>query len=154
MRPEYDIFEKLSDGSSNWRVCVPGQYEAECKLQELAEHSENEFFAIEINSRKLQPFIVLRSSSREQIASRSVDTVPFAVEGPGVRSGGQSGDLQGLSNVQGADSESVDELLQEGNAFEAEVVKGVEDAGDADEGEVNTHEVLQDDVPGEYLDRD
>ena len=52
MRPEYDIFEKLSDGSSNWRVCVPGQYEAECKLQELAEHSENEFFAIEINSRQ------------------------------------------------------------------------------------------------------
>jgi hypothetical protein len=56
-----------------------------------------------------------------------------------------------LSNVQGADSESVDELLDEGNAFEAEVVKGVEDAGDADEGEVRTHEVPQNDVPGEYL---
>jgi hypothetical protein len=41
-------------------------------------------------------------------------------------------------------------LLEEGNAFEAEVVKGVEDAGDADEGEVRTHEVPQDDVPGEY----
>ncbi len=69
------------------------------------------------------------------------------------RSGEQSGDLQGLSNVQGADSESVDELLEQGNAFEAEVVKGVEDAGDADEGEVHTHEVPQDDVPGEYLDK-
>jgi hypothetical protein len=54
-----------------------------------------------------------------------------------------------LSNVQGADSESVDELLEEGNAFEA----GVEDAEDADEREVRTHEVPQDDVPGEYLDR-
>ena len=36
MRPEYDIFEKLPDGSSIWRVCVPGQYDAERKLQELA----------------------------------------------------------------------------------------------------------------------
>ena len=51
MRPEYDIFEKFSDGSSNWRTCVAGQYEAERKLQELAEHSENEFVVIEINSR-------------------------------------------------------------------------------------------------------
>jgi hypothetical protein len=85
--------------------------------------------------------------------SQSVDTVAFAPEGLGAREGEQSGDLQGLSNVQGADSESVDELLEEGNAFEADVVKGVEDAGDADEGEVHTHEVPQDDVPGEYLDK-
>lgn len=82
--------------------------------------------------------------------SQSVDAVAFAPEEPGARSGGQSGDLQGLSDVQGADSESVDELLEEGNAFEAEVVKGVQDAGDADEREVRTHEVPQDDVPGEY----
>ena len=38
-------------------------------------------------------------------------------------------------------------------AHEAEVVKGVEDTGDADEGEVHTHEVPQDDVLGEYLDK-
>jgi hypothetical protein len=44
-------------------------------------------------------------------------------------------------------------LIEEGNAFEADVVKGVEDAGDADDGEVHTHEVPQDDVPGEYLDK-
>jgi hypothetical protein len=42
--------------------------------------------------------------------SQSVDTVVFALDGLGTRAGGQSGDLQGLSNVQGADSESVDEL--------------------------------------------
>jgi len=42
-------------------------------------------------------------------------------------------------------------LLEEGNAFEADVVKGVEDAGDLTRGEVRTHEVSQDDVPGEYL---
>ena len=83
--------------------------------------------------------------------SQSVDTVAFALEGVAARTGEQSGDLQGLSNIERADSESVDELLQEGNAFEADVVKGVEDAEDADEGEVRTHEVPQDDVPGEYL---
>jgi len=81
-----------------------------------------------------------------------VDTAAFTREGLRARSGGQSGDLQGLSNVQGADSQSVDELLEEGNAFEADVVKGVEDAGD--EGEVRTHEVPEDDVPGEYLDKE
>jgi hypothetical protein len=86
--------------------------------------------------------------------SQSVHTVAFALEGLGARAGGQSGDLQGLSNVQGADSESVDELLEQGNAFEAEVVKGVEEAGDSDEEEVRTHEVPQDDVPGEYRDKE
>jgi hypothetical protein len=84
--------------------------------------------------------------------SQSVDTVAFSPEGSGARSG-QSGDLQGLSNVQGADSQSVDELLEEGNAFEADAVKGVEDAGDADEMEARSHEVPQDDVPKEYLDK-
>ena len=68
------------------------------------------------------------------------------------RYGGQSGDLQGLSGVERADSESVDELLEEGNAFEADVVTGVEDADDADEREVHTHEVPEDDVPDEYSD--
>jgi len=66
----------------------------------------------------------------------------------------QSGDLQGLSRREGADSESVDELIEEGNAFEADVVAGVERADDADEQEVHTHEVPEDDVPGEYLDND
>jgi hypothetical protein len=75
-------------------------------------------------------------------------------EGLGARSGGQSGDLQGLSRLERADSESVDELLDEGNAFEAGIVTGVEDAEDADEREVHTHEVPEDDVPDEYLDRD
>jgi N utilization substance protein A len=86
--------------------------------------------------------------------SQTVDTVAYAPEGLAARSGGQSGDLQGLSSIEGADSESVDELLEEGNTFEAEAVKGVQDAGDADEGEVHTHEVPQDDVPGEYRDKD
>ena len=67
--------------------------------------------------------------------------------------GQDAGDLQGLSVAEGADSESVEELVDEGNAFEAGVVEGVEEAGD-DEREVHTHEVPEDDVPEEYLDKD
>jgi hypothetical protein len=62
--------------------------------------------------------------------------------------------LQGLSNVERADSESVDELIDEGNAFEAGVVSGVEEADDEDGREVHTREVPEDDVPAEYLDED
>jgi hypothetical protein len=72
----------------------------------------------------------------------------------GSRSGAQSGDLQGLRDFENADSESVDELLEEGNAFEASVVTGVEDAEDHQEREVHTHEVPEDDVPEEYQDKD
>jgi hypothetical protein len=86
--------------------------------------------------------------------SQNVATVSFEPKGLGARSGGQSGNLQGLSNSARADSESVDELLEEGNAFEAEVVEGVENVPDADEVEIRTREVPEDDVPEEYLDKD
>lgn len=66
----------------------------------------------------------------------------------------QSGDLEGLSRAEQADSESVDELVEEGNAFEAGAVAGVEEADDQDTREVHTHEVPEDDVPDEYLDKD
>jgi hypothetical protein len=84
--------------------------------------------------------------------SQGRDRLPFSRETSGSRSGEQSGDLQGLSDVESADSESVDELIEEGNAFEAGVVTGVEDAGARSEREVHTREVPEDDVPGEYLD--
>ena len=78
-----------------------------------------------------------------------------AFTGSGLSSqAGQSGDLQGLSDRERADSESVDELLEEGNAFEADVVSGVQSADDHEGQEVHTHEVPEDDVPGEYLDED
>lgn len=82
--------------------------------------------------------------------SENVEALVLEPQGLGARSGGQSGDLQGLSGIAGADSESVEELLEEGNAFEAEIVKGVQDAAVADETEVISHEVPEDDVPGEY----
>jgi hypothetical protein len=72
--------------------------------------------------------------------------------GPG--SAGQSGDTQGLSDRAEAGSESVEELIEEGQYFEAEAISGVEDAPGPDESEVHTKQVPEDDVPSEYLDRD
>src|SRR3954465_4336990 len=66
------------------------------------------------------------------------------------RSGKQSGDFQGITRREAADSESVDELLEEGNTFEAGVVRGVEEADDEETQEVHTREFPEDDVPGEY----
>jgi|SRR6516165_4852069 hypothetical protein len=72
--------------------------------------------------------------------------------GPG--SGGQSGDIQGLSDIASADSESVLELIEEGQYQEADVIRGVEDAQYADVSEVHTKEMPEDDVPEEYLETD
>ena len=71
-------------------------------------------------------------------------------ERPGPGSGGQSGDTQGLSEDEEATSESVLELVEEGQAFEAGIVAGIENAPDADAGPVRTREVREDDVPPEY----
>ena len=56
--------------------------------------------------------------------------------GEGSGDAGQSGDLQGLSRRAVVDSESVAELVQEGQFHEAEAVAAVEDALDPDQGEL------------------
>jgi hypothetical protein len=96
------------------------------------------------------------SAKRKRVTSMGlvVEAIPLPSGERREHLDGQSGDLQGISNRPTANSESVEELLEEGNASEAEVIQGVENALDADEGEVETHEVPEDDVPQEYLDRD
>jgi hypothetical protein len=74
--------------------------------------------------------------------------------GTGPEAAGQAGDIQSLSRKASADSESVEELVEEGQFHEAEVVSGVEDALDPDQGEVRTREVPEDDVPTEYLNKE
>jgi hypothetical protein len=69
----------------------------------------------------------------------------------GPDSAGQSGDTQGLFDEDDTDSESVRELLEEGNSFEASVLSGIENAPLADEGPVKTKQIAEDDVPEEYL---
>lgn len=75
-------------------------------------------------------------------------------KGLGPDSAGQSGDTQGLSEVAEASSESVSELVSEGQSFEADVIIGIEDAPDPDIAEVRTKQVPEDDVPPEYLEKD
>lgn len=58
----------------------------------------------------------------------------------GAESGGQSGDTQGLTPNPEADDESVEELAEEDQAFEAEAVEGVEEAGDEPEQPVRSHQ--------------
>lgn len=108
----------------------------------------------------------LRRASRRSVrepssgaASSSLDPRRIGrltVERPAAESrrGRLAGDDQGISRSERVDSESVEELLEEGQAFEAAAVEGIEDALDADQGEIRTHEVPQDDVPPEYEDRD
>jgi hypothetical protein len=85
---------------------------------------------------------------------RTYGSVPAKKTGTGADSAGQSGDTQGLSDVAEAGPESVKELIEEGQSFEAEVTSGVEDAPDADVAEVHTKQVPEDDVPSEYLEQD
>jgi hypothetical protein len=91
---------------------------------------------------------------QEDEGIRTYGTVSPKEKGTGPNSAGQSGDTQGLSDVAEASSESVEELVEEGQSFEADVVSGVEDAPEADVSEVHTREVPEDDVPSEYLDED
>lgn len=78
------------------------------------------------------------------------ELVNYQRRGLGAITGGQSGDTQGISSAVRVDSESVKELLEEGQTFEAEAVAGVENAPDPDQGEVVTHQLPEDDVPEEY----
>jgi len=64
---------------------------------------------------------------------------------------GQSGDTQGLSNQPEASWQSVEELVEEGQYFEAAVINGVENAPPPDVMSVKTRQVPEDDVPVEYL---
>jgi hypothetical protein len=96
---------------------------------------------------------IVRTTERSsQVTSFDV-AMPSTRRGLGAHSAGQSGDTQGLSNVEETDSESVEELVEEGQNFEAGAVAGIEDA-DASQGEVRTRQFLEDDVPREYLEND
>jgi len=93
-----------------------------------------------------------RKSLKKRISGHGspAELVAYEPPGLGAETGGQAGDTQGLSGVVVGGSESVRELLEEGQSYEAEVLEGVEKARDADESEVETREVPEDDVPEEY----
>jgi hypothetical protein len=95
--------------------------------------------------------------SQDVMENQGIRKVPMSAVRPKARSasvGGGAGDYEGISRAEVVDSESPEELLEEGNAFEAGIVDGVQSAPNADRGEVHTREVPEDDVPKEYDDQD
>jgi hypothetical protein len=64
MRHVYDIFEKFPDASTLWRASVVGRFEANRRMQELAEYSRNEFFLIAVPAADFPPPAPAPKSSR------------------------------------------------------------------------------------------
>jgi hypothetical protein len=78
MRRDYYIFvfEKFPDGSNLLRGFVFGRYEAQRTMQQLAEHSENEFFAIDIQVQELLPSSI---TSGPRPAAKAADNTAHGV---------------------------------------------------------------------------
>ena len=76
---------------------------------------------------------------------------PEPEAGPG--SAGQSGDTQGLPEREDVENESVRELVEEGQYYEASLVDAVENAPPADAGVMRPRRRREDDVPPEYADQ-
>jgi len=106
------------------------------------------------NARTRKEIAGLRNGPKSPQTRRQGEAASFTRQRTRNHSGELSGDLQGLPEVEHLDSENLHELIEEGNAFEANVLTGVQDAEDNEGKEVHTHEVPEDDVPGEYLDQD
>jgi len=69
-----------------------------------------------------------------------IDELGSDPEEAGSDSAGQSGDAQGLSQIADADEESVGELVETDQAYEAGTVDGLDDAADHPERVVRTRE--------------
>jgi hypothetical protein len=83
-----------------------------------------------------------RATARKRLAPTDWPALEFTTVEPrglGAAAAGQSGDIEGLSTVATGNSESVTELVEEGQDLEAEKVSGVENAPDPDEAEAMTH---------------
>jgi N utilization substance protein A len=102
------------------------------------------------------------AAQETELAEEEASLVAAEAEGAGddeegPDSAGQSGDIEGLDDEADADSESVEELVEEGQYYEAEVVDGVENAPLADEAELTIRErpetenenVPEEEKPGE-----
>ena len=81
--------------------------------------------------------MVKRKVRNEEVPIDELESVP---EDLASDSAGQSGDAQGLSQIADVEEESVEELAETDQAYEAEVLEGVEDAGDHPERPVQTRE--------------
>ena len=83
-----------------------------------------------------------RSTAQKRIAPGNLEDLEVTAAEPtglGPSAAGQSGDIEGLSAIATGNSESVAELVEEGQDLEAEKVSSIENAPDPDEAEVMTH---------------
>jgi transcription termination/antitermination protein NusA len=100
-------------------------------IEKIAEAVNNYFSRLE-GGTATAPTDALEGENPEQADEN-------AAIGTGEDSAGQSGDNTDLDTSAEAEAQSVNELDETGQAFEADVVDGVENAPDADEAEVHTH---------------
>jgi hypothetical protein len=66
MRRDYEVFERFPDGSTLWRASVTGRFEAQRKMQEFREHSENEFLTLNVQA---HDFIPASITTRSRLAT-------------------------------------------------------------------------------------
>ena len=78
-------------------------------------------------------------SERSSLDPNRNKLIPQEHDSSHTASGRLSGDVQNLSQEELSDSESVEELVEEGQDFEGELIEGIENAPPADQGEVRTH---------------
>jgi hypothetical protein len=92
-----------------------------------------------------------KSRKRRRISGTesTLEIAPVQARGRGPRTAGQSGDIQGLRALEESGPESVIELAEEGQDFEAELISGVETVPDADQGEVRSRRFREDNLPPE-----
>ena len=64
MKNAYDLFEKFPDGSSLWRDSISGLETTRLRLHELAQRSENQFYAINLTTRDVLAFNSKRDAHR------------------------------------------------------------------------------------------
>ena len=89
-------------------------------------------------------------------SKRAEQTAPISRQASmetGAGSAGQSGDLQGLSGREESESESVSELVEEGQFYEASLVDAIENTPSAADGPLRPRKRTEDDLPPEYADQ-
>jgi transcription termination/antitermination protein NusA len=132
------IFEKLTAGGVTTIEAIADMTPEELEqiegigpksIEKIAEAVNNYFSRLEGGATTL----AADETAAEEVAAE------VAATGLGEDSAGQSGDNAGLDTAPTAEAESVNELDETGQGFEADVVDGVENAPDADEAEVHTH---------------
>ena len=78
-------------------------------------------------------------SERSSLDPNRKKLIPREHDSSHTVSGRLSGDVQNLSQEELSDSESAEELVEEGQDFEGELIEGIENAPPGDQGEVRTH---------------